>query len=64
MGGGEVAPSPGFPGGPNGPLVNLWTIFENVLTELTSNTFFAILLVSSLVYIAFRLIKKAKRASR
>lgn len=45
-------------------LVNLWTVFEDTLSHLTSNTFFAILLVSALVVVALRLIKKAKKASK
>ena len=45
-------------------LTNLWTVFNQTLTTLTGNTFFAILLVSALVVVALRLIKKAKKASR
>lgn len=45
-------------------LTNLWTVFGSVLDELTDNTFFQILLVSALVVVALRLIKKAKKASR
>lgn len=48
----------------NTGLTNLWTIFNSALTTLTGNTFFAILLVSSLVVVALRLIKKAKKAAR
>ena len=48
----------------NSGLTNLWTIFESALSTLTGNDFFAILLVSSLVVVAFKLIKKAKKASR
>lgn len=45
-------------------LVNLWTVFEDTLSHLTGNTFFAILLVSSLVICALKIIKKAKKASK
>lgn len=45
-------------------LTNLWTVFNGTLTQLTSNTFFAILLVSALVVVAMKLIKKAKKAAR
>lgn len=45
-------------------LTNLWTVFDGALQHLTNNTFFAVLLVSSLVVVAFKLIKKAKRAAR
>ena len=45
-------------------LTNLWTVFNSALDTLTGNDFFAILLVSALVVVALRLIKKAKKASR
>ena len=48
----------------DGGLTNLWTVFGSALGELTSNTYFQILLVSALVVVAYRLIKKAKKASR
>lgn len=48
----------------DGGLTNLWSVFTSALGTLTDNTFFQILLVSSLVYVAFRLIKKAKKAAR
>lgn len=45
-------------------LTNLWTVFNDTLSTLTGNTFFAILLVSALVVVSLRLIKKAKKAAR
>lgn len=48
----------------NTGLTNLWTVFNSVLDTLTGNDFFAILLVSALVIVALRLIKKAKKASK
>ena len=45
-------------------LVNLWSVFEDTLSHLTTNTFFAILLVSSLVIVAMKLIHDAKNASK
>lgn len=45
-------------------LTNLWTIMRSALLHITQNTYLSILLVSALVYIAFRLIKKAKKAAR
>lgn len=47
-----------------GGLTNLWTVFDGAISHLTNDTFFAILLVSSLVVVAFKLIKKAKKAAR
>lgn len=48
----------------NSGLTNLWTVFESCLTTLTGSEFFGILLVSALVVVALRLIKKAKKASK
>lgn len=48
----------------DGALTNLWNVFTSALNTLTSNTFFAIILVSAVVVIAFKLIKKAKKAAR
>lgn len=45
-------------------LENLWDVFESALNTLTGNTFFQILLVSALVIVSLRLIKKAKKASK
>lgn len=45
-------------------LTNLWTVFNNTLSTLTNNVFFQIILVSALVYVALRLIKKAKKAAK
>lgn len=45
-------------------LTNLWTYIRQVFEHLTGNEFFAVLIVASLVVIAFKLIKKAKRAAR
>lgn len=48
----------------NTGLTNLWTVFNSALDTLTGNEFFGIILVSALVIIALRLIKKAKKAAR
>lgn len=45
-------------------LTNLWTIMRSALLHITENTYLSILLVSALVYIAFKLIKRAKKAAR
>ena len=45
-------------------LGELFVLFNGVIIELTDSPYFAILLVSALVVVAFRLIKKAKKASR
>lgn len=44
-------------------LTNLWTVVNGVITEITGNTFLAILLVSSLVIVACKVFKKIKKAA-
>lgn len=44
-------------------LTQIWTIFESIFTNLTSNAYFAVLMAIGLVIPVFRVIKKAKKAA-
>lgn len=41
-----------------------FVLFDGIFAGLTDSPYFAILLVSSIIMVAFRLIKKSKKASR
>lgn len=45
-------------------LGEVFVLFDGIFAGLTDSPYFAILLVSSVIMIAFSLIKKAKKASR
>lgn len=46
------------------PITILLSIVEDSIQKIAGNAFLAILLVASLVYIGFKIFKKAKKAAR
>lgn len=44
-------------------LTQVWSIFNSIFNELTSNTYFAVLMAIGLILPVFRIIKRAKKAA-
>ena len=44
-------------------LTTVWSLFESIFTNLTSNAYFAVLMAIGLILPVFRIIKKAKKAA-
>ena len=44
-------------------LSTVWSIFESIFTNLTSNAYFAVLMAIGLIIPVFKVIRKAKRTA-